>query len=63
MNMYLNKSLKDYENLHVHTYKIPEEFIQAYNLQQFVTPPDGFSSKYERGCTVSPKSESSPPQN
>ena len=41
MNMYLNTNLKDYENLRVHTSKIPEEFIQAYNLQQYVTP-DGW---------------------
>ena len=28
MNMYLNTNLKYYENLRVHTSKIPEEFIQ-----------------------------------
>ena len=41
MNIYLNKNLKDYENLRVHMSQIPEEFIQEYNLQQFVTP-DGW---------------------
>ena len=41
MNMYLNTNLKDYENLRVHTSKIPEEFIQEYNLQQYGTP-DGW---------------------
>ena len=41
MNMYLNTELKDYENLRVHTLQIPEEFIQEYNLQQYVTP-DGW---------------------
>ena len=41
MNMYLNTDLKDYENLRVHTLQIPEEFIQEYNLQQYVTP-DGW---------------------
>ena len=41
MNMYLNTNLKDYENVRVHTSQIPEEFIRAYNLQQFVTP-DGW---------------------
>ena len=38
MNMYLNTNLKDYENLRVQTLQIPEEFIQEYNLQQYVTP-------------------------
>ena len=38
MNMYLNTNLKDYENLRVHTSQIPEEFMQEYNLQQYVTP-------------------------
>ena len=41
MNMYLNTDLNDYENLRVHTSQIPEEFIQEYNLQQYVTP-DGW---------------------
>ena len=41
MNMYLNTNLKDYENLCVHTSQIPEEFMQKYNLQQYVTP-DGW---------------------
>ena len=39
--MYLNTNLKYYENLHVHTSQIPEEFIQECNLQQHVTP-DGW---------------------
>ena len=38
MNMYLNTNLKDYENLRVHTSQIPEESMQKYNLQQYVTP-------------------------
>ena len=38
MNMYLNIDLKYYENLRVHTLQTPEEFIQEYNLQQYVTP-------------------------
>ena len=41
MNMHLNTELHDYENLCVHTSQIPEEFIQEYNLQQYVTP-DGW---------------------
>ena len=41
MNMYLNTNLKDYENLRVHTSQIPEEFMQEYNLQKYVTP-DGW---------------------
>ena len=41
MNMYLNIDLNDYENLRVHTLQITEEFIQEYNLQQYVTP-DGW---------------------
>ena len=41
MNMYLNTILKDYDNLRVHMSQIPEEFIQEYNLQQFVNP-DGW---------------------
>ena len=38
MNMYLNTNLKGYENLRVYTLQIPEEFMQEYNLQQYVTP-------------------------
>ena len=41
MNMYLKTDLNDYENLRVHTSQIPEEFIQEYNLQHYVTP-DGW---------------------
>ena len=29
--------MKDYENLRVHKSQMPEEFIQEYSLQQFVT--------------------------
>ena len=49
MNMYLNKNLKDYENLRVHMSQIPEEFIQEYNLQQFVTPDGWVCFKITQG--------------
>ena len=38
MNMYLDTNIKDYDNLRFHTYQTSEEFIQEYNLQQYVTP-------------------------
>ena len=41
MNMYLNTNLKDCDNLRVHTSRIPEEFMQEYNLQQYFAP-DGW---------------------
>ena len=49
MNMYLNTNLKDYENLPVHTSQIPEECIQEYNLQQFVTPNGRVFFKIRKG--------------
>ena len=63
MNMYLNKNLKDYENLRVHTSQIPEEFIQEYNLQQYVTPDGWVFFEIRKGVYGLPKPESSPTQN
>ena len=49
MNMYLNTDLNDYENLRVHTSQIPEEFIQEYNLQKYVTPDGWMFFKIRNG--------------
>ena len=56
VNMYLNTNLKDYESLRVHTYQIPEEFIQEYNLQQFVTPNGWVFFKIRKGVYGLPQS-------
>ena len=41
MNMYLNTDLEDPEYVHIHISKIPKQFIDMYNLLNFVTP-DGW---------------------
>ena len=41
MNMYLNTTLEDPEYVRIHISKIPKQFIDMYNLLDFVTP-DGW---------------------
>ena len=55
INMYLNTNLKYYENLQVHTSKIPEELIQEYKLQQFVTPDGWVFFKIRKGMYSLPQ--------
>ena len=54
--MYLNTNLKDYDNLRVHTSQIPEEFIQEYNLHQYVTPDGWVLFEIRKGMYGLPQS-------
>ena len=56
MNMYLNTDLKYYDNLRFHASQIPEEFIQEYNLQQYVTPDGRVFFKIRKGMYGPPQS-------